>query len=317
MASDAELLDSQFNKEKSEINPSRYFTRCSSNKNSKQVARHKGTSVEDNGVAIKKGVNSVNSKKDGTDPSYTNNMTEADVGYKVVVNLSHNFSDSDYSDEEVEDEDITDEFVSDIEFKPIETRDHPVSNKRKKSNLSKRKKNCNRNTSEDRTKYKCNDCSLSFETPVAKKKHKAAEHQYPCTFRGCVKVFTDKSYRKNHIRVIHNGEKNHQCNICAVAFGKSSALQNHIYTIHTDVKDKTEFICDICEKVFYQKVKLELHRSIHSGEKPHQCEIQDCGKLFRYCIIYLLTKFFWVVYRYNWNPVRLSISLKILFKKGY
>ena len=23
------------------------------------------------------------------------------------------------------------------------------------------------------------------------------------------------------------------------------------------------------------------------------------------------------VYRYNWNPVRLSISLKILFKKGY
>ncbi len=44
-------------------------------------------------------------------------------------------------------------------------------------------------------------------------------------------------------------------------------------------RDKKVFICPQCAKSFTQKIGLERHMLIHSGEKPFTCS--QCGKSFR------------------------------------
>ena len=56
------------------------------------------------------------------------------------------------------------------------------------------------------------------------------EKQFVCTH--CDKIFYEKSYQKEHVKLFHEGEKQCACVQCNKAFPQTSTLKRHklIYT---------------------------------------------------------------------------------------
>ncbi|XP_033940146.1 zinc finger protein ZFP2-like [Pseudochaenichthys georgianus] len=65
-----------------------------------------------------------------------------------------------------------------------------------------------------------------------------------------------------------------KCDICEKDFTYKSKLQSHM-RVHTGEKP---YSCKICGKDFRHKFNLTIHLRIHSGEKPYDCK--TCGKGF-------------------------------------
>ncbi|KAI1726405.1 zinc-finger double domain-containing protein [Ditylenchus destructor] len=75
-----------------------------------------------------------------------------------------------------------------------------------------------------------------------------------------------------------NGNANggsYPCMKCSRMFSDRDQLNIH-YT-HTH-REKPQYVCDTCDKVFAIKRELSTHLRIHSGEQPHKCT--QCGKEF-------------------------------------
>ena len=51
------------------------------------------------------------------------------------------------------------------------------------------------------------------------------------------KTFCQLSNLKTHIKSVHEGLKNHKCDLCDKKFGHSSVLKKHIKGIHEGLKD--------------------------------------------------------------------------------
>lgn len=65
------------------------------------------------------------------------------------------------------------------------------------------------------------------------------------------------------------------CMKCDRLFSDRDQLNIH-YT-HTH-REKPQYVCEVCAKVFAVKRELSTHSRIHSGEQPHKCV--QCGKEF-------------------------------------
>ena len=88
--------------------------------------------------------------------------------------------------------------------------------------------------------------------------------KHRCAFDGCNKSFGEKSDLNKHIRHVHQGIKNHTCDICNKSFGYKHHLNTHIRVFHQCEKNHT---CDICNKSFGRKDTLDRHTQTCTGDR--------------------------------------------------
>ena len=88
----------------------------------------------------------------------------------------------------------------------------------------------------------------------------------------CEKYFTQKSYLKTHVIIVHDKMKT-KCEPCNKYF---SRINSHNKTVHKGVKS---YKCTSCEKEFSRKFCLKLHtNAVRNQIKAYKCDM--CAKTF-------------------------------------
>lgn len=100
---------------------------------------------------------------------------------------------------------------------------------------------------EQKTKFTCTKCDLSFSNKTSYTKHKNSHEDNP-----------------------------YKCDKCFQCFQKKMHLNVHLRS-HIKDEDK-KFVCKTCNKQFMYEYLLKQHEYKHSDEKPYPCKICNKGK---------------------------------------
>ncbi|XP_034665070.1 zinc finger protein 62 homolog isoform X3 [Drosophila subobscura] len=90
----------------------------------------------------------------------------------------------------------------------------------------------------------------------------------------CDKSYISKYALAWHVKS-HEDANAFKCQQCDKSYSEPAKLRRHELT-----HQEKPLQCDVCLKGFYQRCKLKDHELIHTGERPHRCEI--CNVNFRY-----------------------------------
>lgn len=100
----------------------------------------------------------------------------------------------------------------------------------------------------------------------------------------CGKVMKNKASLARH-SFIHTGKKPFACHLCDLRFNRRDNLQHHLSRLHPNGVPKLEkqrhvqpWLCAVCGKTFSCRSRLKTHEVIHSGVKPHRCDL--CPKAY-------------------------------------
>ena len=113
--------------------------------------------------------------------------------------------------------------------------------------------------------------------------HSIVKMSWKCKEPGCKKFFERKDSLKVHQDQIHL-HKTFKCVECNKIYTSKGSYYYHKRCVHKPNVDlRIQYSCDWkdCNKTFKNKQNLNVHKSIHSGEKPFKCDINGCDKYFR------------------------------------
>ena len=78
------------------------------------------------------------------------------------------------------------------------------------------------------------------------------------------------------MKSVHEGIKDHKCELCDKYFSEKGNLDKHMKTVHEGIKDHK---CKICDKSFSEKASLNKHmKSVHEESKI--INVNSVGNLF-------------------------------------
>ena len=126
-------------------------------------------------------------------------------------------------------------------------------------------------------KFKCDFCEKFYNRSGILKQHIKTIHEgqrnYKCN--SCKKCFTLHGNLKRHIKAIHE-DQNYKCDSCGKSFTESGTLKSHIKIVH---EGQRNYKCNSCEKYFTLSGNLKTHiKTLHGGERNYKCN--SCEKLF-------------------------------------
>ena len=121
----------------------------------------------------------------------------------------------------------------------------------------------------------CEQCGKRYQNKHNLVCHIKAHHEgvlYQCQL--CPKTFKDRSSRWQHKNLVHSTDERYNCKYCRLRFGTESELRRHLPTHEVE----RQFTCRHCGKKFPFRRSLVLHERGHTGDKPHVCPEEGCGK---------------------------------------
>jgi uncharacterized Zn-finger protein len=86
-------------------------------------------------------------------------------------------------------------------------------------------------------------CSKTFKFPslaVLHRKRHTPEYKFACPESDCVKCFVQSQTMWRHVRTVHRGIKNHECEICNKRFSQLSHLESHVRYRHPETLRKRD-----------------------------------------------------------------------------
>ena len=167
---------------------------------------------------------------------------------------------------------------------------------------------------EDARPYKCSECDRCYAKRKHLNRHMAVAHSgikpFKCDL--CDAAFCEKRHLDNHHLRLHTTERPFKCDLCNKGYLHQRELTQHMrshdekptYTCDQCMKTFTQaqylewhmkkfingvcpgeypFKCNVCEKKFKKKAKLNVHVLIHGEERNFKCKPVICvSKLCKY-----------------------------------
>ncbi|XP_055525873.1 zinc finger protein ZFP2-like isoform X2 [Wyeomyia smithii] len=126
-------------------------------------------------------------------------------------------------------------------------------------------------------RYCCGQCGKVFDNKSTYYSHcYRHETSYPSKCEVCSKTYTSQEALKQHRKIHSDGPQTH-CDICGKSYAKDY-LAYHISMHNRNIRQRLKHRCEVCDKGFCGRYTLEVHRRIHTGERPFECDI--CGAAF-------------------------------------